>query len=193
MGAQQILQAMGLAALIAAMPFAAGVKAGGKSCVGECYEEVAAPSIHRTFKRRVEIERGVYEIEREPALYGWATRRVVLDDGIEWREKPAVYKTVKVRRHIKARTAWEKRWIDGRYVMCKVRVPGKTVWTQKQVMVSPAKRYKVRSKPVYGYVKKRILISQYKNITVYHRARYKYVREQVVIEPESTVWAPISK
>lgn len=178
---------------LAVLAMGAGAQAGGRDCIGECYEEVAAPPIHRTFKRRIEIERGVYEIAREPALYGWATRRVLLDDGVEWREKPAVYKTVKVRRHVKSRTVWEKRWIDGRYVMCKVKVPGKTVWTHKTVMVSPAKRWKVRSKPVYGYVKKRILISQYKNIAVYHRARHKYVREQVVIEPESTVWAPISK
>ena len=165
--------------------------AGETGCTGQCYEEAPAPPIHRTFKRRITIEPGVYEIAREPALYGWATRRVVLNSGVEWRETPAVYKTVRVRQHIRGHVIWEKRWINDRYVMCKVKVPAETVWVDKQVMVSPAKRWKVRSVPVYGYVQKRILIHQYKNIAIYHRAQTRYVHERVIIQPESTVWVPV--
>ncbi len=164
--------------------------AGGRGCKGECYEEVPAPAYYRTFKRRITYRPGVYEIAREPSLYGWATRRVVLDDGIEWRERPAVYKTVKVRKHLRSRTTWQKRWVNGRHIMCKVRVPGRTVWVHKKVLVSHAHRWKVRSAPVYGYVKKRILLKQYKNIAIYRRPHERYVREQVRIEPESTAWVP---
>lgn len=187
-----ILSAIAATAVLALLPDAAA-NAGGKGCYGNCYEEVPAPVIHRTFKRRIVLEPGVYEIDREPSLYGLATRRVLLDSGGEWRERPAVYKTVKVRRHIRSKVTWEKRWVDGRYIMCKVRVPGKTVWTHKRVMVSPARRWKVRSRPVYGYHQKRILIRNYKNIAIYHRERHKYVNERVAIQSEATVWAPISR
>jgi hypothetical protein len=172
----------------------AGVlQAGERGCTGQCYEEAPAPPIHRVFERRITYAPGVYEIDRVPPLYGWATRRVLLDSGVEWRERPAVYKTIKVRQRIRSRTLWEKRWVDGRYIMCKVRVPSKTFWVHKRVLVSPGKRWKVRAQPVYGYVKKRILLHQSKNIAIYHPPVQRYVREQVVIRPESTVWVPISK
>jgi hypothetical protein len=166
--------------------------AGEHGCFGNCYEQVPAPAMHRTFLRRVEIERGAYEIDREPSLYGLATRRVLLDDGIDWEETPARYKTVKVRKYVKSHVTWEKRWVDGKHIMCKVRIPGKTVWATKRILVSGARRTKLRSNPTYGYVQKRILLRPYKNIAVYHRARHKYAREHVVIQPESYVWAPMS-
>ncbi len=166
--------------------------AGERGCFGNCYEQVPAPAMHRTFLRRVEIERGAYEIDREPSLYGLATRRVLLDDGIDWEETPARYKTVKVRKYVKSHVTWEKRWVDGKHIMCKVRIPGKTVWATKRILVSGARRTKLRSNPTYGYVQKRILLRPYKNIAVYHRARHKYVREHVVIQPEASVWAPMS-
>jgi hypothetical protein len=186
-----VLSAIATIAVLAVLP-GAPAQAGDKGCYGNCYEQVPAPVYHRTFKRRVTYFPGAYEIDREPSLYGLATRRVLLDSGTEWREKPAVYKTVKVRRHLRSRIIWEKRWVDGRYIKCKVRVPARTVWVNKHVMVSPARRWKVHSRPVYGYEQKRILLRSYKNIAVYHRARTKYVNERVAIQPESTVWAPIS-
>ena len=166
--------------------------AGERGCFGDCYEQVPAPTIHRTFLRRVEIDRGAYEIDREPSQYGLATRRVLLDDGIDWEERPAVYKTVKVRKHVRSRVIWEKRWVDGKHIMCKVRVPAKTVWATKRILVSSARRSKLRSHPTYGYVQKRILLRPYKNIAVYHRARHRYVREHVAIQPDGYVWSPMS-
>ena len=166
--------------------------AGERGCFGDCYEQVQAPVIHRKFLRRVELERGAYEIDREPSLYGLATRRVLLHDGIDWNETPAVYKTVKVRKHVRSRVTWEKRWVDGKHIMCKVRIPGKTVWATKRILVSGARRSKLRSNPTYGYVQKRILLRPYKNIAIYHRARHRYVREHVVIQPEAYVWQPVS-
>ena len=78
-------------AFIALVSAATPPQAGEYGCEGECIKQ---PVLHRTFKRRVVLDRGVYEIAREPSLYGTATRRVLLDSGVEWRERPAVYKTV---------------------------------------------------------------------------------------------------
>lgn len=165
----------------------------GEGCKGECYERVPHPVIHRTFKRRITTQRGVYEVQRVPSQYGWVRRRILVDDGIEWREKPAVYKTVKIRKRVPSTHRWEMRWINGKYVKCKIRVPGKTVWAHKQVLVSPARRWKVRGKPVYDYAEERILLKPYKNIAVYHPERAYHVRERVTIQPEGSRWRKISE
>ena len=164
---------------------------GDRGCFWNCYEQGPAPAIHRTFLRRVEIDRGAYEIAREPSLYGLATRRVLVEDGTEWRETPAVYKTVRVRHRMRSHVIWEKRWVGGKQIMCKVRVPAKTVWDDKRVLVSGG-TVAGPGAPVYEYVQKRILLRPYKNIAVYHRARHEYVRERMVIQPEASVWQPIS-
>jgi hypothetical protein len=47
-------------------------KAGG--CLDSCVTgvtEAPPPIVHRTFRQRIEVKQGVYEISREPALYGW--------------------------------------------------------------------------------------------------------------------------
>ena len=182
------------AMVAAALLIPAGIsQAGSRNCTGTCYEEVPAPSYYRTLKRRIELRRGVYEVDRVPSLYGWATRRVLVDDGIEWHSEPAVYKTVKVRKRLKSRTIWEKRWVDGRHIMCKVKLPGKTVWVNKRVLVKPGRRWKTRSAPTYTYVKKRILLRPYKNLVIYHKDDHRYVNERVEIQPEATVWRPIGK
>jgi hypothetical protein len=37
----------------------------------DCYTLEQGPLIHRTFKRRIQVVQGVYEVARKPALYGW--------------------------------------------------------------------------------------------------------------------------
>jgi hypothetical protein len=171
---------------------AAVAAAGDRHCYRDCYEQVPAPAIHRTFLRRETLQRGEYEIDREPSLYGLATRRVLVDDGIDWQVTAPVYKTVKVRSHTKSHVIWTKRWVNGKHIMCKVRVPGKTVWVKKRILVSAGHRTKLRSRPSYDYVQERILLRPYRNIAVYHRAHHRYLRERVTIQPESFVWQPIS-
>lgn len=165
--------------------------AGERGCVGRCYEEVPSPAIHTTWLRRDTLREGVYEIDREPSLYGVATRRVLVDDGVDWHEEPGIYKTVKVRRHIGSSVRWEKRWVDGRHIMCKVKVPARTVWVDKTVVVKPGRRWKVRGTRVYRYESKRVLLRPYKNILIHHRPVHRYAHERVVIQPESTHWVPV--
>jgi hypothetical protein len=40
-------------------------------CLGGTVTEAQPPIVHRTFKQRIEVKQGVYEISRQPALYGW--------------------------------------------------------------------------------------------------------------------------
>lgn len=185
MGSRQFLASMSaLAGGLLLASFASPAVAGDR-CVGDCYVQAKPPVVYRTFKRRIQLERGVYEIDREPALYGWTRRKVALQR--EWREIPAVYKTVRVTQRTRTRYVWEKRLIRGREVMCKVKVPGERIVTEKRVLVSPARRIAVGA-PAYAYSERRVLLRPYKNIAVYHPARHVYARERVAIQPEGYVW-----
>lgn len=155
-------------------------------CAGNCYVQDKPPLVHRTFNRRIQVEQGVYEIAREPSLYGWARYRVKRP--VTWRETLAVYKTVEVAKRIPSRYIWEKRLVKGREVMCKVRVPGKTVMVEKQVLVSPARRI-----AAYDYVDRRVLLKPYKNIAIYHRAKHVHLTQRVAVQPEGYVWRKARK
>jgi hypothetical protein len=157
----------------------------GHNCDGDCYVKEAPPLIHRTWKRRIQVEQGVYEVNREPSRYGWVRNKVALSR--EWHEIPAVYKTVHVSMRTRTRYVWEKRLVHGREVMCKVKIPGEHIVAEKQVLVSPARRIAV-SAPAYAYVERRVLLKPYKNIATYHRARHIYTSERVAIQPEGYVW-----
>jgi hypothetical protein len=50
--------------------FAGEANAGGCWWSG-CDAETKPPIVHRTFKKRIQVEQGVYEIARTPSLYGW--------------------------------------------------------------------------------------------------------------------------
>lgn len=157
----------------------------GRNCAGGCYVQEAPPLIHRTWKRRIQLEQGVYEVNREPSRYGWVRSKVALSR--EWHEIPAVYKTVNVTMRTRTRYVWEKRLVRGREVMCKVKIPGERIVAEKQVLVSPARRIAV-SAPAYAYVERRVLLKPYKNIATYHRARHIFTSERVTIQPEGYVW-----
>lgn len=50
--------------------FASAANAGGCEW-GGCEQATHAPVVHKTFKKRIQVEQGVYEIARRPSLYGW--------------------------------------------------------------------------------------------------------------------------
>jgi hypothetical protein len=156
----------------------------GSPCHG-CYVKDTPPVVYRNWKKRIQVEQGVYEIAREPSVYGWARKKVRL--AREWREIPAIYKTVRVTERTPTRYVWEKRLVKGREVMCKIKVPGERIVTEKQVLVSPARRIAVGG-PAYGYVERRVLLKPYKNLAIYHPARHVYTTERVAIQPEGYVW-----
>ena len=49
---------------------AGDAKAGG-SCWDECYGGEKPPVVHKTYRKRIQVEQGVYEIARKPSVYGW--------------------------------------------------------------------------------------------------------------------------
>ena len=185
MNSRQFLAALAaITSAVAGLSFAEPAQAGG-NCGGDCYVKDTLPAVHRTFKRRIQVEPGVYEIARKPALYGTMRTKVALER--EWHEIPAVYKTVRVTERTRTHYVWEKRLVRDREVMCKVKVPGERVVTERQVLVSPARRVAVGA-PAYAYVERRVLLQPYENIAIYHPARHVYRTEHVTIQPEGYTW-----
>jgi hypothetical protein len=190
MGSRQFLTAMSVLAGGLLLGVLAQPALAGERCAGDCYIQAKPPVVYRTFKRRIQLERGFYEIAREPALYGWARRKVALER--EWHEIPAVYKTVRVTERTRTRYVWEKRLIRGREVMCKVKVPGERIVTERSVLVSPARRVAIGA-PAYAYAERRVLLRPYKNIAIYHPARHVYATERVAIQPEGYVLRKVGR
>jgi hypothetical protein len=92
------IQMLVAAVLALGMALPTAAQAGGEHCWDDCYREGSAPSYERTLTRRVEIERGAYEIAREPSLYGWATRRVLVSQPGSWKDDDeAIYRSERKR------------------------------------------------------------------------------------------------
>lgn len=47
-------------------------------CWRDCETETLSRPIRKTIIRRVEDKRGVYEIKREPAQYGWIKKKIIV-------------------------------------------------------------------------------------------------------------------
>jgi hypothetical protein len=118
-----------------------GASAGGeRGCYGNCYEQVPAPVMHRTFLRRVTTDPGAYEIDREPSVYGLATRRELVDDGGEWRERPA------------------KRILVSRAHGSRLRSAPVYNYVQKRILLRPYKNIAIYHRARRHYVRERIAI-----------------------------------
>jgi hypothetical protein len=66
-----------------AFSFASAANAGGCEW-GGCEQATSAPVVHRTFKKRIQVEQGVYEIARRPSLYGWTVPVAADAKGASW-------------------------------------------------------------------------------------------------------------
>jgi hypothetical protein len=157
------------------------VYARGHGCKVTCYEAVAPKPIHKKLKYRTTTRQGVYEIAREPSQYGWVKKPV-------YARRDAVYRIETVRVKLPARYVWKRRWVNGRYVKCKIRKPACVVVRERRVLVSPAGYVRTGA-----YTRKRILLKPYKNLVIYHKARHHYVHRRVTIWPEGVRWRRISK
>jgi hypothetical protein len=171
------------------MLFSASVVEAGPCRTVACYEKTNPPVVYRTFRNRVVIEPGLYEIARVPSLYGTRKRRVVLHPGeTTWHETPGVYKTVTVTKRVAGGYTWEYRTINGREVRCKVKLPARTVTFDKQVLVKRGHRWAERTAPVYGYVEDRVLLRPYKNIAIHHPPYVRRYAQRAAVQPEGYVW-----
>lgn len=155
----------------------------------ECYERAPYAGYSRTFRRRVQEYPGVYSIERAPPHYGTRTRHVVLQRAsVVWHRAPSEYRTVAVTRRVGGGWTWEKRLIKGKWVMCKVRRPYRTVAATRRVLVRRGHAYAVRRPAITTVVQDRVLLRAYRNFARYTPAYTYDVYERAHIQPEGMRW-----
>jgi hypothetical protein len=166
----------------------AGIVAFDCICAGvslaECVAKAPLRPVHRTYIRRDVVEPGVYEVQRQPSVYGWTSERVETPGETIWHEEPAVYRTVPVRIRRAGGWACEKRIVRGKEALCKVRLPATYVTVERRILVRPARRWAERSPPSVGYAHRRILLRPYKNIAHFQRPYIAWYREHLTIQPE---------
>lgn len=158
----------------------------------ECYVQAPLRPVKRTFIRRDVVEPGVYEVARQPSLYGWVKEPVAVPGPVVWHEEPAVYRTVSVRLRTGGGWVWQKQMVHGKEAMCRVRLPETYTTVEKRVLVRPARRWAERTPGTVGYVHRRILLRPYKNVAHFQRPFIAYSRENVTVEPEGSQWQPTS-
>ncbi len=86
-------------------------QAGGRDCGWHCFDDNSDSSYHRTYLRRIEVERGVYEIARKPSRYGWVKTRVRINGRYKWRKKRVLlrpYKNIAIYRRPHHKYVWER-------------------------------------------------------------------------------------
>lgn len=79
MSTRRFLNALSVLAGGALMFSFAGQAQAGGCWWGGCESEVKPPVVYKTFKRRDQVEQGVYEIVRKPSVYGWTVPHYVDD------------------------------------------------------------------------------------------------------------------
>jgi hypothetical protein len=179
----RILKAVAATTLAIALPAQA---------FAECYEQGPLPTVRRSYLYRNIEEPGVYEVTRRPSQYGWTSRRVIKPGAVVWHHEPAEYRTVTTRVKVGGGWSWEKRWVQGKYILCRVRRPVTYETVEKRVLVKPDRRWAERTPSAVGYVHDRILLRPYRNVAHFYRPSVRYSRENLVVQPEGYRWLPTS-
>jgi hypothetical protein len=159
----------------------------------ECVVKEPLRPVQRTYIRRDVVEPGVYEVQRQPSVYGWTSERVETPGETILHEEPAVYRTVPVRIRQGGGWAWEKRTVRGKEAMCRVRIPATYTTVERHILVRPARRWAERTPSSVGYVHRRILLRPYKNIAHFQRPYVAWSREHLTIQPEGFRWRPTAE
>jgi len=182
--------------------------AGGRAV--ECYEPYRTPPVYDTVYENVEVHPGYRHVEKTPPIYGTRKRAVLVQaESVGYRTIPAQYgyekemvlvePARKVARVVPAVTRtvydkvrvsdggyrWEWQWIDGRKVLCKVKVKAHYKKVARTVVVQDAYTVYEKVPAQYAYQKRKVLIVPERTETYVIPAKYDYVLEQVVVQPGS--------
>jgi hypothetical protein len=184
----------------------AQVSAGGGYPV-ECYERYRTAQVYDTVTENVQVNPGYTHVEITPPIYGVKTREVMVKPGrIKYRTTPALYSYEKERvlvepartvkrlvpaitetRYKKVRVAdgghsWEWRVINGRKVLCKIKLKARYQHVAYTVEVAPARTVHETVPARYAYNKRKVLVEPERTESYVLAPEYETVREQVMIQ-----------
>lgn len=156
----------------------------------ECYKPYHVPPVYGTVEEDVMLHPARRQVDYSPPIYGTERRLVELSPAyVTWEMVPPVtktyYKKVKV---ADGGYAWEWRWINGKRVLCKVRVNARYELMGHSVVVRPAHRRKVVVPAQYGWSTEQVVVRPGHKRIVDVPPTYRTVTRQVVVEPGHSGW-----
>lgn len=162
--------------------------AGGKAV--ECYEPNYTPPTYGTVQEHVQVNPAYSRVDTVPGIYGTRKRAVLVSpERVGYETVPALvrtqYRTVKVS---DGGYGWEWRVIDGRRVLCKVKLGAQYRKVAETVVVREAYQRQVVIPAVYSYETEKVLVQPEQNWLVNAPASYETVTRRVVLSDGSTSW-----
>lgn len=162
--------------------------AGGRSV--ECYEPTYTPPAYGTARERVQVNPAYSRVDGVPAIYGTRKRAMLVSpERVAYETVPALvrtqYRTVKVS---DGGYGWEWRVIDGRRVLCKVKLGAQYRKVAETVVVRAAYQRQVVIPAVYSYETENVEVQPEQQWTVDAPASYEVVKRRVVLSDGSTSW-----
>lgn len=176
----------------ACLAFAGPASAGGKAL--SCYEKAVVPAAYKTVHERVLVKPATRHVVRQPAVYGYRTKRVVVQpERVTYRSVAPIYQTQHRKVLVRpASVGWEYQYRKGRKVLCKVKHPAVYNTVAQTVLVKPGGRVAIRQPAIYGTVKERVLVRAASSHVVQQPAVYNTVTRTVKVRDAQAVWRPVS-
>lgn len=202
-----------LALVLLASSVASPALAGGTPV--ECYEHVYRAPVYGSVSERVELYPARTDVQISAPIVGTRERAVQLSpEAVGVRVVPAQYRTIRerfvvepakvVERRLPPRTEtryrkelvpggykWEWRVINGRKVLCKIKIPARYRSVAVRVPVSPERIVNRKVPAVYGYRDKVIEVAPERRERYVIPARYSVDTEPVVLRPKIVREIPV--
>jgi hypothetical protein len=162
--------------------------AGGKPV--ECYEPYRTAPVYGTVSEHVQVNPESSWVYRTPPIYGTRKREIqIRPEQVAYEVVPAVVKT----KYRKVKVAdggygWEWRWINGRKVLCKVKVKARYEKVAETVVVRAEYKRRIVIPAVYDYEVERVLIQPEQKRLVVSPPSYRTVSREVVIREGESGW-----
>ena len=162
--------------------------AGGKPI--ECYEPYRTAPVYGTVTENVQVNPESSWVYRTAPIYGTRKREILIrPEQVAYEVVPAVvktkYRTVKV---AGAGSGWEWRWINGRKVLCKVKLKARYEKVAETVVVRAEYKRRIVVPAVYDYEVERVLIQPEQKRLVVSPPSYRAVSREVVIREGESGW-----
>ncbi|WP_137113654.1 MULTISPECIES: hypothetical protein [Mesorhizobium] len=181
----------------------------------ECYEHIQRAPVYGTVTERVELYPATTDVRISAPIIGTRERVTRLSpETVGVRVVPAQYRTIReryvlepakvVQRRLPPRTEaryrkelvpggykWEWRVINGRKVLCKIKLPARYRTVVERVPVGPDRVVRQKVAATYGYREKVIEITPERRERYVIPARYASETEQVVLRPKIVQEIPI--
>jgi hypothetical protein len=161
--------------------------AGGRPI--ECYERYDRPAVFGTAYENIQVHPASRVVQRIAAIHGTRKRAVVISpERVGYEVVPAAYRTEYRKVKVEGGYGWEWRVIDGRKVLCKVKLKARYEMVAEKVLVRAEYERSYVIPAVYTYETEKVLIQPKVKRVIDVGPSYETVKRRVVLQEGSSGW-----